>query len=245
MSSEAGSFLSATLDYDGPLGQESFMFSITQVDNAIYLIEMKGIIDVNGEGWETTPVYIDMLKSSGLSGFGKELSSTEQSEPEDTENEEVSRQVSSNDDKDKDNENDDGDDRDRKQGSRSNDEDEDGGDSSNSGSEGGNTPLQQQPQAVQQQQQQQQQSTGDSTGAGLNNACLKSGFTQAQCDNYLESTDPGQYCTTLKLAGLPCPQIQDPAKTYGDPKGALAESNQKIEQTENAIEGFNRLGPVD
>ena len=32
------------------------------------------------------------------------------------------------------------------------------------------------------------------SGAGLNDACLDSGFSQAACSNYLFSDDPGGYC---------------------------------------------------
>lgn len=50
-------------------------------------------------------------------------------------------------------------------------------------------------------------------------------------------------CTTLGIVGVGCPQIQDPAKTYGDPAGTLAESGQRIDQTQNAIDGFDQLYP--
>ena len=76
----------------------------------------------------------------------------------------------------------------------------------------------------------------EQSGAGLNDACLQSGFTQQQCQNFLFSDDPGGYCTTLKLAGLPCPEIQDPDFTYGDPKAALEESNKQIQNRQRAID---------
>jgi hypothetical protein len=68
-------------------------------------------------------------------------------------------------------------------------------------------------------------------------------FSQEQCNNYLFSGDPGGYCSTLSLAGVPCPDIQDPAYTYGNPDEALADSQEQIENTENAIEGFNEAVP--
>jgi hypothetical protein len=42
--------------------------------------------------------------------------------------------------------------------------------------------------------------------------------------------------TALTIAGGPSPLLQVP-------KGSLVESQQQIEQTENAIEGFNHLYP--
>jgi len=83
----------------------------------------------------------------------------------------------------------------------------------------------------------------DSNGAGLNDACLKSGFSQQKCDNILFSKNPGGACTTVAIAGVSCPSIQDPAKTFSDPKGALAESQARTRATENAIQGFDRLFP--
>jgi hypothetical protein len=88
------------------------------------------------------------------------------------------------------------------------------------------------------------QSTGHINSAnGLNDACLRSGFSQEKCDNILFSTNPGGFCTTLTIAGVPCPKIQDPAKTFNDPSGALAESEARSRATEGAIQGFNRLFP--
>jgi hypothetical protein len=81
------------------------------------------------------------------------------------------------------------------------------------------------------------------SSAGLIDACLKSGFSQAKCDNMFISDDPGGYCSTLKLAGLPCPKIQDPAFTYGNPQAAEEESRKQIDQTQKAIEGFNQAVP--
>ena len=83
----------------------------------------------------------------------------------------------------------------------------------------------------------------EQSGAGLNDACLKSGFTQAQCSNYLFSDDPGGYCTTLKQAGLDCPKIQDPRFSYGNPDAAIEESNRKKQQTDDAIRGFENTVP--
>ena len=48
--------------------------------------------------------------------------------------------------------------------------------------------------------------------------------------------------TTLSIAGVACPQIQDPAYTYGNPDEALQDSQEQIENTENAIEGFENTG---
>jgi hypothetical protein len=88
------------------------------------------------------------------------------------------------------------------------------------------------------------QSTGRINNAnGLNDACLKSGFSQEKCNNILFSSNPGGFCTTLTIAGVPCPKIQDPAKTFNDPSGALAESEARSRATEGAIQGFNRLFP--
>jgi hypothetical protein len=88
------------------------------------------------------------------------------------------------------------------------------------------------------------QSTGRINSAnGLNNACLKSGFSQQKCDNLLFSKNPGGYCTTLKIAGLPCPKIQDPGFTYSNPGAARAQSEAKIRGLESAIQGFERLHP--
>jgi hypothetical protein len=81
------------------------------------------------------------------------------------------------------------------------------------------------------------------SGAGLKDACLQSGFTEAQCNNYLFTDDPGQYCTTLKLAGLPCPKIQDPRFSYGNPEEAREQSEQQTRQTEEAIRGFENTVP--
>jgi hypothetical protein len=81
------------------------------------------------------------------------------------------------------------------------------------------------------------------SGAGLNDACLKSGFSQERCNNLLFSDDPGGYCSTLKVAGLDCPKIQDPAFTYGNPEAARQQSEQQIENTERAIRGFEETVP--
>ena len=63
------------------------------------------------------------------------------------------------------------------------------------------------------------------------------------CSNYLFSDDPGGYSDTLSIAGVACPQIQDPAYTYGNPDEALQDSQEQIENTENAIEGFENTVP--
>lgn len=81
------------------------------------------------------------------------------------------------------------------------------------------------------------------SGAGLNDACLKSGFSQEKCNNLLFSDNPGGYCSTLGLAGLDCPKIQDPAFTYGNPEAARQQSEQQIENTERAIQGFEETVP--
>jgi hypothetical protein len=47
----------------------------------------------------------------------------------------------------------------------------------------------------------------------------------------------------MKLASVPCPKIQDPAFTYGNPDAARQQSEQQIENTERAIQGFERLNP--
>jgi hypothetical protein len=83
----------------------------------------------------------------------------------------------------------------------------------------------------------------EQSGAGLNQACLDSGFSQEKCTNLLFSDDPGGYCSTLKLAGLPCPKIQDPAFTYGNPDAARQQSEQQTRQTEEAIRGFENTVP--
>ena len=83
----------------------------------------------------------------------------------------------------------------------------------------------------------------EQSGAGLKDACLQSGFTEAQCNNYLFSDDPGGYCTTLKQAGLDCPKIQDPRFSYGNPDAAIEESNRQKQQTEDAIKGFENTVP--
>jgi hypothetical protein len=83
----------------------------------------------------------------------------------------------------------------------------------------------------------------DQSGAGLNDACLKSGFSQEKCNNLLFSDNPGGYCSTLKMVGLDCPKIQDPRFTYGNPDAARQQSEQQIENTEQAIQGFERLNP--
>jgi hypothetical protein len=51
------------------------------------------------------------------------------------------------------------------------------------------------------------------------------------------------YCSTLKLAGVPCPKIQDPAFTYGNPGAAREQSERQIENTERAIQGFEQAVP--
>ena len=48
----------------------------------------------------------------------------------------------------------------------------------------------------------------NSNGRGLMSACLKSGFSESQCNNYLFSKNPGGFCTTLRLANVPCPNIK-------------------------------------
>ena len=81
------------------------------------------------------------------------------------------------------------------------------------------------------------------SGADLNDACLKSGFSQEKCNNLLFSDNPGGYCSTLKMVGLDCPKIQDPRFTYGNPDAARQQSEQQIKNTERAIQGFDRLNP--
>jgi hypothetical protein len=73
--------------------------------------------------------------------------------------------------------------------------------------------------------------------------CIQSGFSKEKCENMLLSDDPGGYCSTLKLAGLSCPKIQNPKFTYGNPQAAEEQSRKQIEQTQNAIEGFNQAVP--
>jgi hypothetical protein len=85
--------------------------------------------------------------------------------------------------------------------------------------------------------------SAEQSGAGLNDACLQSGFSQAQCSNMLFSDDPGGYCSTLKIAGLDCPKIQDPRFTYGNPGAAREQSERQIENTERAIQGFEQAVP--
>jgi hypothetical protein len=81
------------------------------------------------------------------------------------------------------------------------------------------------------------------SGAGLIDACLQSGFSQAKCENMFLSDDPGGYCSTLKLAGVPCPKIQNPDFTYGNPQAAEEQSRRQIEQGQKAIDGFNQAVP--
>jgi hypothetical protein len=85
----------------------------------------------------------------------------------------------------------------------------------------------------------------EQSGAGLKDACLQSGFSEAKCNNLLFSDDPGGYCSTLKLAGLDCPKIQDPRFSYGNPEEAREQSEQQIENTERAIQGFEQTVPND
>jgi hypothetical protein len=87
--------------------------------------------------------------------------------------------------------------------------------------------------------------SAEQSGAGLNDACLQSGFTQEQCSNYLFSDDPGGYCSTLSFTGVACPEIQDPRFSYGNPEAALQESQEDIANTERAIEGFENTVPDD
>ena len=75
----------------------------------------------------------------------------------------------------------------------------------------------------------------EQSSAGLIQACMQSGFTEAQCRNMFISDDPGGFCSTLKLANVPCPKIQDPQFTFGDPEAAQQESNQRIRNIQNAI----------
>jgi hypothetical protein len=81
------------------------------------------------------------------------------------------------------------------------------------------------------------------SSAGLIDACLQSGYSLAQCNNMFLSGDPGGYCSTLHLAGLACPKIQDPAFTYGNPQAAEEQSRNQIERTQKAIEGFDQAVP--
>jgi hypothetical protein len=69
------------------------------------------------------------------------------------------------------------------------------------------------------------------------------GFSQEKCNNFLFSDNPGGACTTVSIAGVVCPKIQDPDKTYNNPGAALEESKRKIQQGEAAIQGFERLYP--
>lgn len=59
-------------------------------------------------------------------------------------------------------------------------------------------------------------------------ACLQS-YSVSKCNNIIGSTNPGGVCTTLGIVGVACPDVQDPAKTYSDPEGALAESKRRID----------------
>jgi hypothetical protein len=61
--------------------------------------------------------------------------------------------------------------------------------------------------------------------------------------NMLFSDNPGGYCSTLKLAGLDCPKIQDPRFTYGNPDAARQQSERQLENTERAIHGFEQAVP--
>ena len=131
---------------------------------------------------------------------------------------------------------------------RDEDEDEDEEDNVNEGDSGDSGSSSQQ--APQQQNNfqpippgQQNLPPAQQSGAGLNDACLKSGFSQEKCNNLLFSDDPGGYCSTLKLASLDCPKLQDPAFTYGNPEAARQQSEQQIENTERAIQGFEETVP--
>ena len=54
--------------------------------------------------------------------------------------------------------------------------------------------------------------------------------SQEKCSNMLFSDNPGGYCSTLKLAGLDCPKIQDPRFTYGNPDAARQQSERQIRE---------------
>jgi hypothetical protein len=58
-------------------------------------------------------------------------------------------------------------------------------------------------------------------------------YRSAYCDRQFELSDNA----------APRLQVQDPAQTYGDPAGALAEPKRRIEQAQNAIDGFDQLYP--
>jgi hypothetical protein len=61
-------------------------------------------------------------------------------------------------------------------------------------------------------------------------------MTREKCENFLLSDDPGGFCSTLKLAGVPCPKIQDPDFTFGNPEAAEQQSNEQIRNTQSAID---------
>ncbi|KAA2283115.1 hypothetical protein [Candidatus Nitrosocosmicus sp. SS] len=76
----------------------------------------------------------------------------------------------------------------------------------------------------------------EQSSAGLIDNCIQSGFSKERCENMLLSDDPGGYCSTLKLANLPCPKIQDPSFTFGNPGDALEQSRQQIQNIQSAID---------
>ena len=92
-----------------------------------------------------------------------------------------------------------------------------------------------------QQQQPQPLSTVPSTGGdgGLTDACLQSNISPQLCRQSLFSTNPGNACGLAAAGGGGCVGgVQDPSKTFTNPGAAAAESNKKIQQLENGLQGF-------
>jgi hypothetical protein len=109
------------------------------------------------------------------------------------------------------------------------DEDEESNDSDQNEGSGELDTIRQQPT-----QQQEPQPAVDPGGQSLHDACLKSGFSQEECNNHLLSGDQGGYCTTQELSVFDCAETQDPdpAFVYGNPEAASQQSEQQIENIE-------------
>ena len=94
-----------------------------------------------------------------------------------------------------------------------------------------------QPQSLAQQPAPAQQGGADPSGQGVVDLCVQQGLSVNTCNNFL-SKNPGGACQSAAAGGGGCGVVQDPAKTFNNPGLAEAESNRKIQQLKNGLQGF-------